>query len=199
MILMIDNYDSFTYNLVQYIESLGYEVDVVKNDALSAERIREMGPQAVCLSPGPGRPEDAGVTLDLINKCKEDFPILGICLGFQAIVEAFGGTIVKAKRPMHGKQSAVYHDGRTLYRNVPSPLKVARYHSLVAEKKTLPDVLEVSGETEEGEIMSVRHRSLAIEGVQFHPESVLTEKGKVLLKQFFETYHVYAREGEKVR
>lgn len=198
MILMIDNYDSFTYNLVQYIESLDYEVHVVKNDALSAEEIREIRPQAVCLSPGPGRPEEAGITLDVIRKCQRDFPILGICLGFQAIVEAFGGTIVKAGQPMHGKQSALYHDGKTLYRNMPSPLKVARYHSLVAEKKTLPDVLEVSGETEEGEIMSVRHRGLAIEGVQFHPESVLTERGKILLEQFFETYHVYAKESEKV-
>lgn len=190
MILMIDNYDSFTYNLVQYIRSLKFDVSVIYNDQLLLEDIERLQPEVICLSPGPGRPVDAGVTLETIKKFAGEVPILGICLGHQAIIEAFGGQIVKAKFPMHGKQEEIFHDGETIYHHLPNPLKVARYHSLIAEPKSMPRELNISAMTSTGEVMSVRHETLPIEGMQFHPESVFTEHGMTLLKQFFETYHV---------
>ncbi|RYM06558.1 aminodeoxychorismate/anthranilate synthase component II [Sporolactobacillus sp. THM7-7] len=199
MILMIDNYDSFTYNLVQYMKMLDDDVRVFYNDALTVDKIRKMKPRAVCLSPGPGRPEDAGITLDVIGCLKGTVPIFGVCLGFQAIVEAFGGKIVKARQPMHGRQDAIRHDGKTIYRDLPNPQKVARYHSLVADRNSLPGELEISAENAEGEIMSVRHRSFPIEGVQFHPESIWTENGKRMVKHFFEYYGVGTGTGEFVR
>lgn len=199
MILMIDNYDSFTYNLVQYIKGMDDDVRVFSNDALTMDMIRMMKPQAICLSPGPGRPEDAGIMIDAIRHFKERVPIFGVCLGFQAIVEAFGGAIVRARRPMHGKQDEIRHDGKTIYRHLTNPQKVARYHSLVADRASLPDGLEISSENAEGEIMSVRHRFFPIEGVQFHPESIWTEDGMQMIRNFLEYYGVLTESGAQTR
>ncbi|MBV8783456.1 MAG: aminodeoxychorismate/anthranilate synthase component II [Gammaproteobacteria bacterium] len=183
-LLLIDNYDSFTYNLVQAFLVLGAEVSVYRNDALTPQAARALEPTHLCISPGPGTPRDAGVSMDMIRAFAGQVPVLGVCLGHQAIVEVFGGTVVRAARLMHGKTSPVQHDGRTLFAGLPQPCEVGRYHSLLADPPTIPAVLEVSARTAEGEIMGVRHRTLCIEGVQFHPESILTPQGPHLLANF---------------
>ncbi len=184
MHLMIDNYDSFTFNVVQALASLGAEVEVVRNDALSVSEIAARRPASLILSPGPGRPADAGVSLAAIREFAGRIPILGVCLGHQCIVEAFGGEVVRAERVMHGKTSRIYNDGRTLFEGVSNPFEATRYHSLIAREESLPAVLEVSAFTSEGEIMGVRHREHPIEGVQFHPESILTREGPALFANF---------------
>lgn len=182
--LLIDNYDSFTYNLVQAFAALGAEVIVHRNDAITVDQAAELNATHLVISPGPGRPEDAGVSLAMIEAFAESLPILGVCLGHQCLVTHFGGDIVRAGRLMHGKTSMVKHDGKTLFEGLPQPVEVGRYHSLCAEHETLPDCLELTGETERGEIMAVRHRELPLEGVQFHPESVLTPEGDALMANF---------------
>ncbi|OGP91399.1 MAG: anthranilate/aminodeoxychorismate synthase component II [Deltaproteobacteria bacterium RBG_16_48_10] len=184
MILMIDNYDSFTYNLVQYIAGLGEEVVVERNDALSLEDIRRLKPTTIFLSPGPCSPKEAGITVEVIRHFYRTVPIMGVCLGHQAIGYAFGGAVVRAKRIMHGKTSPIFHDGQTIYRNLPNPFEATRYHSLIVDRKTLPECLEISAWTEEGEIMGVRHMDYQLEGVQFHPESILTPSGCLIIKNF---------------
>jgi anthranilate synthase/aminodeoxychorismate synthase-like glutamine amidotransferase len=183
-ILLIDNYDSFTWNLVQAFAAQGAEVLVHRNDVLGVPDARALAPTHLVISPGPGRPEDAGISLALIQAFAGEVPVLGVCLGHQCLVAALGGAVVRAERLMHGKTSLVRHDGRTIYAGMPSPFEAGRYHSLTAERDTLPGELEVSAETEEGEIMGVRHRTLAMEGVQFHPESVLTPEGERLMVNF---------------
>jgi anthranilate synthase/aminodeoxychorismate synthase-like glutamine amidotransferase len=184
MILMIDNYDSFTYNLVQYIGQLGGAVEVHRNDKISIDEIRELNPDAIVLSPGPCTPEKAGISVEVIRQFSSAIPILGVCLGHQSIGYAFGGTVVRAQRIMHGKVSTVINDGRTIFKGLPNPFVAGRYHSLIVERDSLPDCLEISAETEEGEIMGIRHKEYPVEGVQFHPESVLTPNGKRVLKNF---------------
>ncbi len=184
MILMIDNYDSFTYNLVQYLGQLGEEVAVRRNDAISLDGIAEMNPEAIFLSPGPCSPEHAGITIDVIRRFHREVPLMGICLGHQAIGQAFGGRVVRAGRIMHGKTSPIRNDGRTIFQGLPSPFPAGRYHSLIVERETLPGCLEVSAETEEGEIMGLRHREWSVEGIQFHPESILTPSGKRIIRNF---------------
>ena len=185
MLLVIDNYDSFTYNLVQYLCELGAELVVRRNDEVTAEEIeRELRPEKIVISPGPGTPDGAGVTLEVVRKFAGRVPLLGVCLGHQAVGQVFGGRVVRAPEPVHGKPAEVEHDGRTIFRGVPRPFKVGRYHSLVVERATLPACLEVSAETADGLVMGLRHRELAVEGVQFHPESILTESGKRLLANF---------------
>jgi anthranilate synthase/aminodeoxychorismate synthase-like glutamine amidotransferase len=184
MIIVIDNYDSFTYNLVQYLGELGQEIKVFRNDQISLKEIGKLRPDQLLISPGPGEPKDAGISEAAILEFAGRVPILGVCLGHQAIAEAFGGRIVGAGRIMHGKTSEIKHDGRTIFKGLPNPFTATRYHSLVVEKKSLPDVLEISAWTKEGEIMGVRHKKLKIEGVQFHPESILTSSGKRLLRNF---------------
>ena len=186
MILLIDNYDSFTYNLVQYLGELGATCEVYRNDRIDLAAIRRKGPQHLVISPGPGTPEEAGVSQEAIQRMAGQFPILGVCLGHQCIGSAFGGRIIRAGRLMHGKSSPIYHDGKTIYRGLPNPFQAIRYHSLLIERKSLPRCLEISAETEEGEIMGVRHKKFAIEGVQFHPESIMTQGGKTILKNFLE-------------
>lgn len=182
--LLIDNYDSFTYNLVQAFAALGADVRVYRNDAISIEAARQIEPTHLVISPGPGRPEDAGISLQMIEAFADSLPILGVCLGHQCLVHHFGGDIVRAERLMHGKTSMTSHDGRTIYADIPQPFEVGRYHSLCARQETLPDVLEVTARTDRGEIMGVRHRTLPLEGVQFHPESVLTPDGDQLMANF---------------
>jgi para-aminobenzoate synthetase component 2 len=183
-LLLIDNYDSFTYNLVQAFLVLGADVRVYRNDALTVEQARELAPSHLCISPGPGTPYDAGVSMDMIRAFAGKIPVLGVCLGHQSIVEVFGGKVVRAGRLMHGKTSRITHDTRTLIDGLPSPCEVARYHSLIAQPQSLPPDLEVTALTPEGEIMAVRHRSLNVEGVQFHPESILTPDGPRLMQNF---------------
>jgi anthranilate synthase/aminodeoxychorismate synthase-like glutamine amidotransferase len=185
-LLLIDNYDSFTYNLVQAFLVLGADVRVYRNDALTPDAARELSPSHLCISPGPGTPYDAGVSMEMIRAFAGRIPVLGVCLGHQSIVEVFGGKVVRAGRLMHGKTSMVEHDGRTLFAGLPGPCEVGRYHSLIAAPETLPPELEVSARTPEGEIMAVRHRTLLVEGVQFHPESILTPDGPRLMKNFLE-------------
>ena len=185
-LLLIDNYDSFTYNLVQAFLVLGAEVLVHRNDAISIEAARALAPTHVCISPGPGTPHDAGVSMDMIRAFAGHVPVLGVCLGHQSLVEVYGGDVVRAGRLMHGKISMVEHDGRELYAGLPQPFAAGRYHSLIAKPETLPAVLEVTARTAEGEIMGVRHRELVVEGVQFHPESILTPDGPRLLGHFLE-------------
>lgn len=184
MLLMIDNYDSFTYNLVQYLGEMGEEVRVFRNDALTCSQIAALQPEALLLSPGPCTPDEAGICLEAVRFFQGRIPILGVCLGHQVIGQAFGGEVVRAERLMHGKTSLVYHDGRTIYKGLPNPFTATRYHSLILKRETLPACLEISAQTERGEIMGVRHREFLIEGVQFHPESILTEGGKALLRNF---------------
>lgn len=184
MLLLIDNYDSFTYNLVQYLGEMGEEVKVFRNDALNCSQIAALQPEALLLSPGPCTPNEAGICLEAVRFFQGRIPILGVCLGHQVIGQAFGGEVVRAERLMHGKTSLVYHDGRTIYKNMPNPFVATRYHSLILKRETLPSCLEISAETDRGEIMGVRHREFLIEGVQFHPESILTEGGKTLLRNF---------------
>ena len=182
--LLIDNYDSFTYNLVQAFAAMGADVLVHRNDQITVDEARALAPTHLVISPGPGRPEDAGASLDMIAAFAEAIPVLGVCLGHQSLVQHLGGKIVRAERLMHGKTSMVEHDGRTIYAGLSQPFEVGRYHSLTAEQGSLPEVLEVTAETERGEIMGVRHRSLPLEGVQFHPESVLTPEGDRLMANF---------------
>jgi len=187
MHLLIDNYDSFTYNVAQAMGELGHAVKVVRNDAIDVEGAAALAPSSLIVSPGPGRPSDAGVSMDLIRHFADSIPILGICLGHQCIVEVFGGNIDRAEKVMHGKVSNVYHDNRTIYDGLSNPFSATRYHSLIAGEKTLPANLEISAYTSEGEIMGVRLKSRPVEGVQFHPESILTPEGKKLLSNFLAT------------
>ena len=182
--LLIDNYDSFTYNLVQAFAAQGADVIVHRNDAITVDQALALAPTHLVISPGPGRPDDAGVSLDMIAAFAESLPVLGVCLGHQCLVQHFGGNIVRAGRLMHGKTSMVKHDSLSIYESLPQPFEVGRYHSLCAEHDSLPDVLELTAETERGEIMGVRHRTLPLEGVQFHPESVLTPDGDRLMANF---------------
>lgn len=182
--LLIDNYDSFTYNLVQAFAAQGAEVMVYRNDAITVDEALAIEPTHLVISPGPGRPEDAGVSLDMIAAFAGSIPVLGVCLGHQSLVQHFGGEIVRAERLMHGKTSMAKHDGKTIFEDLPQPFEVGRYHSLCAEQESLPDVLELTAETERGEIMGVRHKTLPLEGVQFHPESVLTPEGDRLMANF---------------
>ena len=184
MILMLDNYDSFTYNLVQYLGELGEDVLVYRNDALSIDAIKKLNPEKIVISPGPGRPENAGVSCDLIRQFSGKIPILGVCLGHQAIGYCFGGKIIQAKNPMHGKTSMIYHNGKGVFARLPNPFEATRYHSLLVEKKSLPEELEVTAWTREDEIMGLRHKKYPLWGVQFHPESILTKHGMGLLKNF---------------
>ncbi len=189
MILMIDNYDSFTHNLVQYLGQLGEEVVVYRNDEITLDQIEELHPDEIFLSPGPGSPENAGLTVDVIRRFHTTIPIMGVCLGHQAIGYAFGADVVRADRLMHGKTSGIINDGRTIFRGVPSPFEAGRYHSLILRKDSLPPCLEISAETEEGEIMGVRHHQYPVEGIQFHPESILTPNGKRIIKNFLDMRH----------
>jgi anthranilate synthase component 2 len=184
MLLMIDNYDSFTYNLVQYLGELGEDVKVIRNDELSVDGIADLAPARIVLSPGPCTPNEAGVSLAVIERFQGRVPILGVCLGHQAIGQAFGGRVVHAKTLMHGKVSRIHHQGKGVFRGLPTPYEATRYHSLAIERDSCPADLEVTAWTEDGEIMGVRHRSLAVEGVQFHPESILTQHGHALLRNF---------------
>ena len=184
MIVMIDNYDSFTYNLVQYLGEMGQELRVYRNDAVTVEQVAEMAPDRLILSPGPCTPNEAGICVPLIHRLAGVVPILGVCLGHQCIGQAMGGEIVRAGRLMHGKTSPIFHRGQGVFRGLPSPFQGTRYHSLVIRRETMPDCLEITAETELGEVMGVRHRELAIEGVQLHPESILTEHGRELLRNF---------------
>jgi len=183
-ILMIDNYDSFTFNLVQYLGELGAQVTVRRNDAIDVAGVRALAPDAIVISPGPCTPRQAGISVALIRELGGELPLLGVCLGHQCIGEAFGGRVVRASRLMHGKTSPIMHDSRTIFSGLPSPFEAIRYHSLLVEPGSLPECLEVSAWTAEGEIMGLRHKRLAVEGVQFHPESILTQYGKELLKNF---------------
>jgi anthranilate synthase component 2 len=186
MLLMIDNYDSFTYNLVQYFGELGEDVAVYRNDEITLERIAELEPDRIVVSPGPCTPNEAGVSVPLIKRFAGEIPILGVCLGHQSIGQAYGGHIVHAQQLMHGKTSQIHHRDEGVFKSLPEPFRATRYHSLVIERTTLPDCLEITAWTDDGEIMGVRHRTLPVEGVQFHPESILTEHGHQLLKNFLE-------------
>ena len=186
MLLMIDNYDSFTYNLVQYFQELGEEVQVVRNDEATVEELLKRTPDRVCISPGPCAPSQAGISKDAIVRFSQYVPVLGVCLGHQAVGEVFGGRVVRAGKVMHGKTDRITHDGKGLFRGLPLPLTVARYHSLVVERETLPDCLEVTAVSSDGEIQGLRHKSLLIETVQFHPESIASEFGHELLKNFLQ-------------
>jgi para-aminobenzoate synthetase component 2 len=185
-ILMIDNYDSFTYNLVQYLGELGADVIVKRNDAIDVAGVRAMRPTAVVISPGPCTPTEAGISVKLLREMAGELPILGVCLGLQCIGEAFGGRVIRAPRLMHGKTSPILHDGQTIFAGLPSPFDAMRYHSLIVEAESLPPILEVSARTAENEIMGLRHKGIEVEGVQFHPESILTVKGKHLLQNFLD-------------
>jgi len=193
MLLMIDNYDSFTYNLVQYLGELGEEVRVFRNDRITLEEIEKQTPSGIVISPGPGTPNEAGISLSLIRHFAGRLPLLGVCLGHQAIGAAFGGEVIRADRLMHGKTSLIRHDGKTLFKNLPNPFEATRYHSLIIRRETLPGCFEISADTKEGEIMGIRHRTYPIEGVQFHPESILTRAGKDLLKNFLAGVQQFGR------
>ena len=186
MLVMIDNYDSFTYNLVQYLGELGEEVKTFRNDAITLDEISALNPDRIMLSPGPCTPDQAGISLEVIDQFAGKLPLMGVCLGHQSIGQAFGGKVVHAKQIMHGKTSEIEHTNKGVFANIENPFTVTRYHSLVVERETLPDCLEITAWTEDGEIMGFRHKELAVEGVQFHPESILTEHGHALLKNFLE-------------
>jgi anthranilate synthase/aminodeoxychorismate synthase-like glutamine amidotransferase len=187
VIFVLDNYDSFTYNLVQMLGALGAELVVRRNDQITVEEISRMGPSGILLSPGPGRPEDAGILVETIRHFAGKVPMLGVCLGHQAMGLVFGGKVVSAPSLVHGKATQVHHDGRTLFEGLPNPFEAGRYHSLVVEPKSIPEYLEVSARTADGIIMGMRHRKMAVEGVQFHPESILTPAGELLLRNFLRT------------
>ena len=186
MILMIDNYDSFTYNLVQYMGELGADIRVERNDRISIDEIESLAPKKIVISPGPCTPAKAGISVEVIKYFSGKVPVLGVCLGHQSVGAAFGGEIIKAGKLMHGKTSEVRHDGKTLFKGLPNPFTATRYHSLVLNRKTLPDCFEITAESDDNEIMGIRHKELSVEGVQFHPESILTPNGKDLLKNFIE-------------
>jgi anthranilate synthase/aminodeoxychorismate synthase-like glutamine amidotransferase len=186
MLLVIDNYDSFTYNLVQYFGELGATMEVHRNDAITMEEIREKNPERICISPGPGVPSEAGISGQVVRELGKTIPLFGVCLGHQCIGEVFGGDVVRAERLMHGKTSPVLHNGEYLFKDIESPFEATRYHSLIVKRDTLPDCLEITAETAEGEIMGLRHREFPIYGVQFHPESILTASGKKILQNFLE-------------
>jgi anthranilate synthase component 2 len=184
MLLMLDNYDSFTYNLVQYFGELGQDVQVYRNDEITVDEIRTLNPEKIVISPGPCTPNEAGISLALIHEFAGKIPLLGVCLGHQSIGQAFGGKIIKAKTLMHGKTSLIHHKNMGVFKNLPNPYTATRYHSLVIERESIPDCLEITAWTDDGEIMGVRHKTLRVEGVQFHPESILTEHGHALLDNF---------------
>jgi anthranilate synthase/aminodeoxychorismate synthase-like glutamine amidotransferase len=184
MLLVLDNYDSFTYNLVQYLGELGAAMRVARNDRISVEEIRRLAPSGIVISPGPGTPDGAGISLDLIRRLHQSIPILGVCLGHQAIGQVFGGTVARAQKQMHGKTSSIQHDGRGVFAGLPQGFEATRYHSLVVLEEGFPSDLEISARAEDGEIMGLRHRRFPVEGVQFHPESILTGQGKALLRNF---------------
>ena len=185
MLLVIDNYDSFTYNLVQYLGELGAEMKIVRNDEVTADEIEnDLRPEKILISPGPGTPDDAGISLEVIKRFSDRIPILGVCLGHQAIGQHFGGKVVRAPEPVHGKPVEVRHDGKTIFEGIDGNFTAGRYHSLVVDRESIPDCLEISAESPDGLVMAMRHRSLPIEGVQFHPESILTEHGKTMLRNF---------------
>ena len=184
MILLLDNYDSFTYNIYQLLSELGTEVEVIRHDCITVEEIRQRGYEALVISPGPGVPKDAGISEDAIRQLGPELPVLGICLGHQAIGEVYGGKVVRAGAIVHGKSSALHHDGRGLYEGLPQNIPVARYHSLIVERESLPDCLEVASELEDGTIMGLRHKEYPVEGIQFHPESILTPEGHKMLVNF---------------
>jgi anthranilate synthase/aminodeoxychorismate synthase-like glutamine amidotransferase len=186
MILMIDNYDSFTYNLVQYLGEMGESLKVVRNDKISLKEIGRLKPRGIMISPGPGFPKDAGISNSVINALAGKVPILGVCLGHQCIGEVFGGRVVKASRPMHGKTSKIYHNRKEIFKGIPNPFDATRYHSLIVERKTLPACLEITAQTKDKEIMGLRHKKYPVWGVQFHPESILTSEGKKILRNFLE-------------
>jgi len=186
MLLLIDNYDSFVHNLARYFEELGCDTRVVRNDALSVTQIRELAPDAIIISPGPCTPQQAGISCEVIRQLGSTLPILGVCLGHQAIAEALGGRVIRASEPVHGRTSAIHHDERGLFRGIPSPFRATRYHSLIVEESQLPAALEVTARTEDGLVMGLRHRQWPIVGVQFHPESILTEHGRRLLANFLD-------------
>ncbi len=184
--MVLDNYDSFTYNLTQYLQVLGALTRVFQNDEISTEEIQAMAPEKIVISPGPCTPDEAGISLEVVRRFAPGIPLLGVCLGHQTIGQAFGGVVARAPRVVHGKTAAIYHDGRTIYKGLTNPLVATCYHSLMVERGTLPDCLEISAETEDGIVMGLRHRKYAVEGVQFHPESILTAEGKDLLKNFLQ-------------
>jgi para-aminobenzoate synthetase component 2 len=184
MLLLLDNYDSFTYNLAQYLGQMGQELEVRRNDKISLDEIEDLGPRFIVISPGPCTPKEAGISVPLIERFAGKIPILGVCLGHQAIGAAFGGRVIRAPKIMHGKTSDIHHDGKTIFRGLPQDFVATRYHSLIVERETLPGDLQISAETSDGTIMGLRHRTLRVEGVQFHPESVLTEPGFRLLQNF---------------
>jgi len=189
MLLMIDNYDSFTYNLVQYFGELGEDVRVFRNDEIALEEIEQLAPRRICISPGPCSPNEAGVSLAIFERFAGRLPILGVCLGHQALGQAFGGRVIRAKSLMHGKTSPIEHTGTGVFSGLPTPFEATRYHSLAVERESLPECLEVTAWTADGEIMGLRHKSLAVEGVQFHPESIATEHGHAMLKNFLQASH----------
>ncbi|MEK5025004.1 aminodeoxychorismate/anthranilate synthase component II [Paenibacillus sp. FSL M7-1046] len=184
MILVIDNYDSFTYNLVQYLGELGEEVKVFRNDEISIQEIEALAPDHILISPGPCTPNEAGISLEVLQHFKGIIPIFGVCLGHQAIGQAFGGNVIRAERLMHGKTSPIHHHGTSVFEGLASPFTATRYHSLIVERESLPDCLEITAETAEGEIMALRHKEYPIEGVQFHPESIITDHGHIMLRNF---------------
>ncbi len=188
MILLIDNYDSFTYNLYHYIAELGADVKVVRNDKITIDEIIKLNPQGIVISPGPGTPDDAGISKQIISELKGKFPIFGVCMGLQCIGEVFGGRVIRANAPMHGKTSHITHNGKGVFANIPSPFTATRYHSLVVDKATLPDCLEVTAETEDGAIMGLAHKEYQIHGVQFHPESIASEYGHEMIANFLKLY-----------
>jgi len=184
MLLLIDNYDSFTYNLYQYLGELGQETRVIRHDEMSADEAMALGPERIVISPGPGTPDQAGITLDVIRKAAGRIPLLGVCLGHQALGQAFGGRVIRAPKVMHGKTSEIHHDGRSIFAGLPEPFTATRYHSLIVERASVPECLEISAWTADGIVMGLRHKEHALEGVQFHPESILTSAGKDLLRNF---------------
>jgi len=184
MILMIDNYDSFTYNLVQYLGELGQGIKVFRNDKITVGKIKKLRPKKIVISPGPGRPEDAGISCDVIKEFAGKIPILGVCLGHQCLGYVYGGRIINAQKLMHGKTSLIYHNRETIFKGIPNPFEATRYHSLIVERKTLPDCLEITAWTKEKEIMGLKHKDYPVWGVQFHPESILTKAGKDILRNF---------------
>ena len=188
MLLVLDNYDSFTYNLVQYFGELGATMEIHRNDAININEIRELAPSRICISPGPCTPDDAGISCYVVREFGPTLPLLGVCLGHQSIGQVFGGDVIRAEKLMHGKTSMVSHDGKGVFANIPSPFEATRYHSLIVDRATLPDCLEITAEaeTEEREIMGLRHKEFPIHGVQFHPESILTDDGKTMLRNFLE-------------